>query len=105
MDMDMDTDAMTTAMDLMDGAGRTMSADWGTVSDQLSDRGGRLGQGVLGSAFLARYEQAAAATTTAVEHHCRQPGLLATMGHQCAALYVSADQGVAGTFGVAAPVD
>jgi hypothetical protein len=103
MDMHMDTGAMTTAMDLMDLAGRTMSTDWGTVSGQLSDRAGQLGQGELGAAFHARYEQAAAATTAAVEHHCRQPGLLATMGHQCAGLYVSADQNVAGAFDV--PVD
>lgn len=99
MDMDMDTDAMSTAMEVMDTAGRTMTTDWGTVSERLTGLAGQLGGGELGAAFLDRYGQAATATAEAVGNHCRQPGLMAAVGHQCAALYTTADQNAAGSLG------
>ncbi len=92
----MDTDAMAGAMDLMETAGRQLSTGWGAVTGRLAGLSGRLGQGELGAAFLSRYERSAATTTAAVDRHCRQPGLLAATGHECAALYASADRNAVG---------
>jgi hypothetical protein len=103
MDMDMSTDAMSKAMEMMDTAGRTMTTDWGTVSERLTGLAGQLGGGELGAAFLDRYGQAAAATAAAVGDHCRHPGLMAAAGHRCADLYATADQNVAGSLGPVAP--
>jgi hypothetical protein len=99
----METDWTTGAMDLMDAAGRAMSTDWGLVKDQLTTLAGRLGQGELGAAYLDRYQPAAAETAAAVEVHCRQPGQLASVGHQCVGLYLAADQKIADTFTSVAP--
>jgi len=66
MDMDMRTEAMSKAMEVMDAAGRTMTTDWGTVSERLTGLAGQLGGGELGAAFLERYGQAATATAEAV---------------------------------------
>ncbi|MDG4831815.1 hypothetical protein O7627_21275 [Solwaraspora sp. WMMD1047] len=94
----METDGTTGAMDLMDEAGRMLNTGWGEVSERLTMMAGRLGQGELGAAYLERYQPAATETTAAVEAHCRQPGRLAAVGHQCVDLYRTADQRIAGTF-------
>ncbi len=87
----------------MDTAGRNLGTAWATVSDRLAARSGQLGAGELGAAFMARYEQSAAAATAAVADHCRQPGLLATTGHECAGLYRAADRNAAGTLDAVSP--
>jgi hypothetical protein len=102
--IDMDSDATTNAMELMDVAGRTMSADWGAVSTRLASLAGQLGQGELGAAYLDGYRQPAAETAAAVDQHCGLPGRLAAAGHQCIGIYRSADRAGADTFASSGPV-
>ena len=90
--MDMNTDAMTGAMDGMDQSGLAMSTDWGVIGDHVTTLTGQLGQGPLGTAYLAGLPREVADTVAAVGRHCQQPGALAAVGHQCAQLYGGSEQ-------------
>ncbi|MEV6638402.1 hypothetical protein AB0M54_47585 [Actinoplanes sp. NPDC051470] len=101
--MDMDTTAMTGAMEMMDTAGRVMTTGWGAVSGQVTSLGGRLGQGELGAAYMAGYPRTTDAIMATVERHCGQPAAMAAMGHQCADLYGSAEQNAVTNLGAVTP--
>lgn len=87
----MEPGATTDAMSLMATAGKLMGTDWGAVTTELTGLVGQLGQGELGSAFLAGYQQLATDTGTAVDRCCQVPGQLAELGTQSVGTYVTAD--------------
>jgi hypothetical protein len=102
--IDMDSDGTTQAMQLMDDVGSTLTAGWSETGNRLRGLSGQLGQGELGAAYRDGYQKPAADTAAAIDQHCRQPGQLAAMGHQCVGMYLTADRSGADGFNGGGPV-
>ncbi|WP_163505261.1 hypothetical protein [Fodinicola acaciae] len=79
---DIDTAATTSALTELNTAGQTMSDGWRAASAQLTGLIGQLGKGPLGAAFMAGYQQEAAATSSMVDHCCQTPGRFANAGNR-----------------------
>jgi hypothetical protein len=88
---DLDTAPTVSALNEVDAAGQTMSDGWRTASGQLNGLVGQLGKGPLGAAFMAGYQQEAAATSSMVERCCQVPGRFAAAGNAGVGYYGEAD--------------
>jgi hypothetical protein len=71
--------------------GERMTGDWATTKAEIAGLVGQLGQGELGSAFLAGYQQLATEIADAVDQCCRRPGEFANAGNHAVTGLVTID--------------
>lgn len=66
-----------------------MTTNWATTKAEITGLVGQLGQGELGAAFLAGYQQLATEIITAVDQCCQRPTQFAATGNHAVTGFVT----------------